>query len=352
VVEGVDATRHPEPMAFRGGNGDAASASVPVPSSTENLLSNDTGTQGGRCDVSSALGQPPAPTCELCRSRPSALYCENDKAFLCTHCDSDIHLKYPLFARHEVVPVYQRQPGQGMSSSVKAEFEMPKSMQSAATIVASLDSCASAHVTSDAAENVDDGLADLPVLDLLTSMPDLGPDNTAFEDIKLDSCWIDELEKEETRDEVSDNTDVAPAPEPTAKDATASKDCPPPYPPGPMGMYPYYAPFAYPQQVIIPFMPMTHGIPMMAGFPMPVFRREPTEKEKAERKARVARYLEKRKTRTYENKIRYASRKAYAESRPRIKGRFAKREELEAFLRAQDSKAKNGSRHSKIARTY
>jgi len=99
-------------------------------------------------------------------------------------------------------------------------------------------------------------------------------------------------------------------------------------------------------------MPMTHGIPMMAGFPMPVFRREPTEKEKAERKARVARYLEKRKTRTYENKIRYASRKAYAESRPRIKGRFAKREELEAFLRAQDSKAKNGSRHSKIARTY
>ena len=149
-----------------------------------------------------------------------------------------------------------------------------------------------------------------------------------FQDIKLDSCWIDELEKEETRNEVSDNTDAAPAPEPTAKDgessiekacspaacpcerlsvcpcpcvclhqqclpayfaATASKDCPPPYPPGPMGMYPYYAPFAYPQQVIIPFMPMTHGIPMMAGFPMPVFRREPTEKEKAERKARVAR---------------------------------------------------------------
>lgn len=68
-----------------------------------------------------------------------------------------------------------------MSSSVKAEFEMSKSMQSAATIVASLDSCASAHATSDAAENVDDGLADLPVLDLLTSMPDLGPDNTAFE---------------------------------------------------------------------------------------------------------------------------------------------------------------------------
>ena len=50
-----------------------------------------------------------------------------------------------------------------------------------------------------------------------------------FQDIKLDSCWIDELEKEETRNEVSDNTDAAPAPEPTAKDGESSieKACSP-----------------------------------------------------------------------------------------------------------------------------
>ncbi|XP_078446176.1 zinc finger protein CONSTANS-LIKE 3-like [Wolffia australiana] len=43
-----------------------------------------------------------------------------------------------------------------------------------------------------------------------------------------------------------------------------------------------------------------------------------------EREARVMRYREKKKRRKFEKKIRYASRKAYADTRPRIKGRFAK----------------------------
>ncbi|CAN6981238.1 unnamed protein product [Brassica oleracea var. botrytis] len=50
----------------------------------------------------------------------------------------------------------------------------------------------------------------------------------------------------------------------------------------------------------------------------------------AERAARVLRYREKKKRRKFEKTIRYASRKAYAEVRPRIKGRFAKRMETEA----------------------
>ena len=45
----------------------------------------------------------------------------------------------------------------------------------------------------------------------------------------------------------------------------------------------------------------------------------------AEREARVQRYREKRKNRRFHKTIRYASRKAYAEARPRIKGRFVKR---------------------------
>ncbi|VVB14660.1 unnamed protein product [Arabis nemorensis] len=49
-----------------------------------------------------------------------------------------------------------------------------------------------------------------------------------------------------------------------------------------------------------------------------------------DRKARVLRYREKKKTRKFEKTIRYASRKAYAERRPRINGRFAKRIEIEA----------------------
>ncbi|KAJ9537346.1 hypothetical protein OSB04_030079 [Centaurea solstitialis] len=48
-----------------------------------------------------------------------------------------------------------------------------------------------------------------------------------------------------------------------------------------------------------------------------------------DREARVLRYKEKRKNRKFEKTIRYASRKAYAETRPRIKGRFAKRTEID-----------------------
>jgi hypothetical protein len=48
------------------------------------------------------------------------------------------------------------------------------------------------------------------------------------------------------------------------------------------------------------------------------------------REARLMRYREKRKSRRFEKTIRYASRKAYAETRPRIKGRFAKRADHDA----------------------
>lgn len=43
------------------------------------------------------------------------------------------------------------------------------------------------------------------------------------------------------------------------------------------------------------------------------------------------RYREKRKRRTFEKTIRYESRKAYAEARPRIKGRFATKDEVIAM---------------------
>jgi len=57
---------------------------------------------------------------------------------------------------------------------------------------------------------------------------------------------------------------------------------------------------------------------------------QPTPMSGMDREARVLRYREKRKNRKFEKTIRYASRKAYAETRPRIKGRFAKRTEIES----------------------
>ncbi|GJV81571.1 zinc finger protein CONSTANS-LIKE 4-like protein [Tanacetum coccineum] len=62
----------------------------------------------------------------------------------------------------------------------------------------------------------------------------------------------------------------------------------------------------------------------------------PTPLMGLDREARVLRYKEKRKNRKFEKTIRYASRKAYAETRPRIKGRFAKRTTDESVI-SQDS---------------
>lgn len=71
--------------------------------------------------------------------------------------------------------------------------------------------------------------------------------------------------------------------------------------------------------------PSKGTIDLFAGSPIQM----PTPLSPIDREARVLRYREKKKMRKFEKTIRYASRKAYAETRPRIKGRFAKRTDSE-----------------------
>nr|GLL42611.1 zinc finger protein CONSTANS-LIKE 13-like isoform X2 [Ipomoea trifida] len=58
----------------------------------------------------------------------------------------------------------------------------------------------------------------------------------------------------------------------------------------------------------------------------------PRELNSQERETAITRYKEKRKTRRFEKQIRYESRKARAESRARIKGRFAKKDERDSAM--------------------
>ncbi|XP_077217424.1 CONSTANS-like 2 [Tasmannia lanceolata] len=71
--------------------------------------------------------------------------------------------------------------------------------------------------------------------------------------------------------------------------------------------------------------PPKGSIDLFSGPPLQI----PPQFSPMDREARVLRYREKRKSRKFEKTIRYASRKAYAETRPRIKGRFAKRTDVE-----------------------
>lgn len=59
------------------------------------------------------------------------------------------------------------------------------------------------------------------------------------------------------------------------------------------------------------------------------------EEPELTREERVARYLAKRARRSFQKTIRYQSRKAYAEIRPRIKGRFVSHEEYAEYMAAQ-----------------
>jgi hypothetical protein len=48
------------------------------------------------------------------------------------------------------------------------------------------------------------------------------------------------------------------------------------------------------------------------------------------RQDRILRYFEKKKARKYEKKIKYSTRKTYAQTRPRIRGRFARSSQTDA----------------------
>ncbi|KAL6005053.1 hypothetical protein ACLOJK_005614 [Asimina triloba] len=73
-----------------------------------------------------------------------------------------------------------------------------------------------------------------------------------------------------------------------------------------------------------------------------------TKKESGmtEREARILRYREKKQNRKFEKQIRYASRKAYAEKRRRIKGRFTKEKSSKANATAPP---KNDHHHNFLA---
>ncbi|MCD7463853.1 Zinc finger protein [Datura stramonium] len=72
--------------------------------------------------------------------------------------------------------------------------------------------------------------------------------------------------------------------------------------------------------------PLKGTIDLFSGPPIQI----PPQLSPMDREARVIRYREKKKNRKFEKTIRYASRKAYAETRPRIKGRFVRRTDVKA----------------------
>ncbi|XP_057767259.1 zinc finger protein CONSTANS-LIKE 5-like [Salvia miltiorrhiza] len=276
--------------------------------------------------------------CEVCEQAPAAVTCKADAAALCVTCDRDIHSANPLAQRHDraaVVPFYDTAETEVMKSTA-AIFDdapdadsicdrklgdyvgdswistnpiVPAKLPAAAADAPEMKSLEFLFSDSDQFLDFDgyricsqpygDGLVPVQA----TATPPLSaqlthqhsPDNR--------------FEIDFTRSNITSYTNSYTAASLSHTVSSSSMD---------VGVVPdgnaAASETSYPFTLSSISDPIAnHGAPA-AG---------------SDREARVLRYKEKRKNRKFEKTIRYASRKAYAETRPRVKGRFAKRTDSE-----------------------
>lgn len=271
--------------------------------------------------------------CEVCEQAPASVTCKADAANLCITCDQDIHSANPLSRRHERIPVVPF-----------FEEVLDKSNSAAATTVT-------------ACEDVDSWLIPNPNGRLSTeflfsntdSLLEFGYGGTGKLEAKVE---VPKHNFSSTTNNTSDGVVPNQQPKSSSINFSFSENC-------------YDIDFArsklsplnYSTQCVsssdvgvVPDGGNSNSISETSDFTKSMTTSSNSSTaidgssavpavplSKIDRKARVMRYKEKRKNRKFEKTIRYASRKAYAESRPRIKGRFAKRTEMEVMMDGHNS---------------
>ncbi|KAG6473299.1 zinc finger protein CONSTANS-LIKE 3-like [Zingiber officinale] len=214
--------------------------------------------------------------CEVCEAAPAAVICKADAAALCASCDADIHTANPLARRHQRLPL---SPFLGPAASARASFLHDD--DDAAYSLVHQEAVPTQFFFSDADAYLD--------LDYNTSEEEPKAVNGADPScILTPACGYSDLNVTGSK------------PEPDVS-------------------------FCHSESSEAAVVPDVSQVPAAAGLPSTY-----PEASREEREARLMRYREKRKSRRFEKTIRYASRKAYAEARPRVKGRFVKRAEVEA----------------------
>ncbi|KAI4337221.1 hypothetical protein L6164_015666 [Bauhinia variegata] len=279
--------------------------------------------------------------CEVCEQAPAHVTCKADAASLCVTCDRDIHSANPLARRHERVPVtpfYDHVPSSLNSSippkSAPINFLDDRYFSDAEADDVSREEAEAASWLLPNPKAVDSpdlnsGQYVLPEMDPYLDL-DYGPADPKAEAQEQNSSGTDGVVP------VQSKTTVAPSANEHYFDMDFSASS---------------KPFAYgynahakclshsvsSSSLEVGVVPDGNRISDISNsYSKPMTRNGLIESgnqtmqiSAADREARVLRYREKRKNRKFEKTIRYASRKAYAETRPRIKGRFAKRSDLQ-----------------------
>jgi hypothetical protein len=283
-----------------------------------------------------ASRHPRVPICDVCDQAPAALTCKADAASLCLSCDRDIHSANPLASRHDrfpVVPFYDSAAasksavrGGAAAAAEDRYFGEAEEAEAASWLLPNPNP--NPNPSNKMGES-----GDLKATDYLFN--DLEPSsyldiNVESADDKLDHHHQHQHQHQYSSDGVvPDECKNGDEPKSTVVDGFPAYGLD--YSGSKRFMYNFNSQ-SISQSLsssslevgVVPdhgsLTEVSNSIPAEAG-PSPITGMD--------REARVLRYREKRKNRKFEKTIRYASRKAYAETRPRIKGRFAKRTETD-----------------------
>ncbi|KAL6863819.1 hypothetical protein ACP4OV_016722 [Aristida adscensionis] len=271
--------------------------------------------------------------CESCRSAPCAVYCGADAASLCAACDADVHAANPLARRHRRVPMmvgggggvataggaFVVRPGGGAASSSSWPIREGRRWEEEDDVEEAASWLLLEQLKGGAEEEPPPPFGDALVTDCFLDLG--GGEEEEEEDASSKECSSSERSHEFL---------VPRAGEPpgelqisfSGEMAYDAANCG-------HGGYGYHhgATLGHTDDIGSSFLQGNNGGPYaVAGASSAHSSMMMSQQVMAmDREARVHRYREKRKTRRFEKTIRYASRKAYAETRPRVKGRFAKR---------------------------
>ncbi|KAH7331587.1 hypothetical protein KP509_20G041500 [Ceratopteris richardii] len=305
--------------------------------------------------------------CEVCEQAPAVVTCKADAASLCYSCDADIHSANPLASRHERFPVlpFYEAPGVIKLSAVNGRASHPSDVGGCSVTSdgneeedeRSVAEAESWLITSDGTtkQGLSDGFDDVvTVPSLLPDQPGKGVNNgvaavhpskqhakvksegnvcldfSSDIDPFFDMQFVQALGVPQV---VSDS--IVPVHNPNMNGAPTSLNGSQGFESDTNAKHGYgYGTASLSHSMsssslefgVVPDSTTFSDISTPAALPR---AHSVSQLEPMAREARVLRYKEKRKNRKFEKTIRYASRKAYAETRPRIKGRFAKRTEID-----------------------
>nr|AJR28684.1 CONSTANS-like 2 protein [Gossypium barbadense]AJR28696.1 CONSTANS-like 2 protein [Gossypium barbadense var. peruvianum]AJR28700.1 CONSTANS-like 2 protein [Gossypium barbadense var. brasiliense]AJR28704.1 CONSTANS-like 2 protein [Gossypium mustelinum] len=316
-------------------------------------------------DNTTALSHHRVWICDACEAAPAAVTCSADAASLCIECDIQVHSVNPLASRHTRVPIPPIAGQICSSSNVQQDDQLPGTMFDTKNEIAALTMELNLEIDEDETDSwllLEPGNTDNQTMSGFT----YGEQLDEYVDV-VDTC-TESFGPEQSSDqqqlvcvncpEDSGSDSVVPVQTPRSKnqplqeetqlqkqqfhstyfnsEQSGSKAAFTNYPSSSLrGAQLLQANGIYHIHVPMPMIAPA-GIPnSFTGFPTTTTTTTetfpnpwlliPLQFTSMNREEKVLRYREKRKSRKFEKKIRYASRKAYAETRPRIKGKFARK---------------------------